>query len=247
MGEHAVAGPVPRLELTDWTERLGVRAGITLPGDGVEPFDLGLSGTVAPVGAVMERWRSFRRAMAPFDGVVTSHQVHGTTILTHQAHGGIGLAGDADGHLTTTPGLLLCVSVADCVPVYLVDPVRRAVALLHAGWRGTARGILPRAITILERAGSAVENLCMHCGPAICGDCYEVGGEVFSACRVPPPPGGRGGLDLRGLLAEQGRVSGVVNISTSQFCSRHGPGRFFSHRGSGGADGRMVAYLGLLP
>jgi copper oxidase (laccase) domain-containing protein len=73
-----------------------------------------------------------------------------------------------------------------------------------------------------------------------------VGSEVFAACGLGVPAGGKGTLDLRALLAEQAVHLGVKHISTSQLCSRHDGPRFFSHRGSGGRDGRMVAYLGLL-
>ncbi|HSB56091.1 MAG TPA: polyphenol oxidase family protein [Gemmatimonadales bacterium] len=247
MDERPVDGPVPRLELIEWGSRFGIRAGITVPGDGPEPFDLGLAGRIAPTGAVIPRWREFLASMAPFSGIVISHQVHGTTIRVHERVPGILLAADGDGHLTSSPGLLLAVSVADCIPVYVADPARRAVALVHAGWRGTAGGILPRAIGALRERGSRVENLWVHCGIGICGRCYEVGPEVFEACGVPVPAGGKGALDLRGVLLEQVRRAGVENVSTSGYCSAHGPGRFFSHRASRGADGRMVAYLGLTP
>src|SRR5690606_18360795 len=94
-----------------------------------------------------------------------------------------------DGHATRAPGLLLAVSVADCVPVSLVDPERRAVALLHAGWRGAAAGILERGLEVLaERLLARPEDLHVHLGPAICGGCYEVGPEVHRALGLPEPP-----------------------------------------------------------
>ncbi|HEV8600372.1 MAG TPA: polyphenol oxidase family protein, partial [Gemmatimonadales bacterium] len=138
-------------------------------------------------------------------------------------------------------------SVADCIPVYVVDPVRHVVLLLHAGWRGVAGAILPKGIDALIRQGSRVGDLLVHCGIGICGLCYEVTSEVFLACGVSSPTAGRGGLDLRAVLSEQAVNLGVEKVSTSQFCAKHDSRRFFSHRGSSGADGRMVAYLGLLP
>ena len=87
----------------------------------------------------------------------------------------------------------------------------------------------------------------MHCGVAICGTCYEVGSEVFEALELSPPADGRGLLDLRAVLERQGRALGVSRVSTSDRCSAHDAADFFSHRASGGADGRMVAYLGALP
>ena len=89
----------------------------------------------------------------------------------------------------------------------------------------------------------------MHCGVAICGKCYEVGSEVFEALDLPPPEArdGRGLLDLRAVLERQGRALGVSRVSTSDRCSAHDATDFFSHRASRGGDGRMVAYLGVLP
>lgn len=247
MDERPVGGPVPRFDLSEWGTRHHILAGITGRGEGPSPFDLGLAGQHTPVGPVMERWRALRRSVDPFTGIVVSRQVHGTTILTHEPFAGMLITGEADGHRTTAPGLLLAVSVADCIPVYLADPVRRAVALVHAGWRGTAGGILRKAIGLMRESGSTVGNLLVHCGVGICGPCYEVGSEVFEGCGLPVPAAGKGPLDLRQVLAEQARDLGVEKLSTSPHCSRHDSGRFFSHRGSGGADGRMVAYLGLLP
>ncbi len=243
-GEVRVEGSVPRYELPEWRERYGVVAGITLRGTGAEPFDLGLAGLAAPVGKVMTRWRAFRAAVPGFAGVVVSQQVHGTNLLWHQSARGMNIEDAADGHATQTAGVLLAVTAADCIPVYLVDPVCRAAALVHAGWRGTASGILAQAVALLRAHGSNVENVVIHCGIGICGLCYEVGSEVLTAFGDPAQAGEKRGLDLRTVLIRQAREQGVENISTSELCSAHGGAEFFSHRASGGADGRMVAYLG---
>jgi YfiH family protein len=247
MPETKVPGQVPRFELPEWRERFGVLAGITGRGEESQPFDLGLGGHAAPVGQVMARWRAFRASLPGFRAMVIAHQVHGTEVLWHETAAGLVLEGDADGHATATPGLLLSVSVADCIPVYLVDPTRRLIALLHAGWRGTAAGILDRGVALLEAHGSSPKDLVIHCGVGICGRCYEVGSEVFEGCGLAAPPGGRGNLDLRGLLAGAARCRGIQEVSVSSYCSAHDTAGFFSHRASGGADGRMVAYLGLIP
>ena len=245
MAETPVAGPVPRFELAEW-RRHGVVAGITGRGEGI-PFDLGLTGVSAPVGQVMDRWRQLRSSLPEFSALIVSRQIHGTEIAWHQGGNGLVILEGADGHGTATAGLLLAVTAADCIPVYVVDPVRRAVVLLHAGWRGVAEGILPAGLRELVRQGSRVENLLVHCGIGICGLCYEVRSEVFLACGVSAPAEGRGGLDLREVLSAQATNMGVEKVSTSPLCSRHDSRLFFSHRGSGGADGRMAAYLGLLP
>lgn len=242
--EVRVGGPVPRYELLEWRERYGVVAGITVRGTGAEPFDLGLAVSAAPVGEVLARWRSFRAAVPGFTGVIVSRQVHGTDILWHEAARGMIIEDASDGHATGTAGVLLSVSAADCIPVYLLDPVRRMVALLHAGWRGTAAGILAHGLKLLCARGSNVEDVVMHCGIGICGRCYEVGSEVLTACGVPALADVKPELDLRSVLKRQAQEHSVENISTSHLCSAHGGADFFSHRASGGADGRMVAYLG---
>lgn len=245
MKETPAPGPVPRYELAEWMAGLGVLAGITGRGAPDAPFDLGLSGA-SPIGAVLERWRALRNAVPGFHAAVVSRQVHGIRVLWHHAAAGLTIHEGLDGHATDRPGVLLCVTAADCIPVFIVDPERRAVALVHAGWRGTAAGILEAGVNELTVRGSHVENLLVHCGVGICGKCYEVGSEVFRGCGLLPPAGGKGPLDLRAVLAGRARGLGVERVSTSQFCSRHDEG-FFSHRGSGGGEGRMVAYLGLCP
>lgn len=245
MTEVPVEGPVPRFELVEWREQFGVVAGITGRGSAASPFDLGLAGTTTPVATVLDNWQELQHCLPAFCGLIVSRQVHGTQILWHDAGCGLVIREGADGHATDAPGLLLAVTAADCIPIYCLDPERRAIALLHAGWRGVAAGVLTQGIRLLTQHGCRVENLLVHCGVGICGLCYEVGSEVFAGCGVAAPPGGKGPLDLRRLLETQAVNMGVKSVSTSQFCSRHDPG-FFSHRGSGGADGRMVAYLGLL-
>ena len=114
MPERRVAGQVPRFELLEWKERFGILAGITGRGEESLPFDLGLGGQAAPVGEVLARWRTFRASLPTFHAAVIARQVHGTTVLWHDAAAGLVLRDDADGHATATPGILLTVTVADC-------------------------------------------------------------------------------------------------------------------------------------
>ena len=247
MTESPVPGTVPRFELAEW-RRHGVVAGITGRGTPGRPFDLGLGGAATPTGASRDNWRDLLACFPGFRGATLSRQVHGREINWGDPEqiAGLVVQPGFDGHAAESPGILLTVTVADCIPVYLVDPERRLALLIHAGWRGTAAGILPLAIQQMADRGAVVDNLLMHCGVGICGECYEVGREVFEACRLTPPDPGRGRLDLRKVLEDQGRSAGVSHISSSSHCSAHHRERFFSHRASGGGDGRMVAYLGLV-
>ncbi len=244
--EVRLPGELPRWEVPGWRERFGVTAGIT----GRETasggsFDLGLW-TATPVGEVIGRWRTWRDAMPGFHAIVMAHQVHGDRVLWTEDASGWVIHDRADGHATAQPGVLLAVTVADCVPVYLVAPNHRAIALLHAGWRGTAAGILARGVELLERhAGVSPADLVMHAGVAISGPCYEVGAEVMEGVGRPAPGSGPWHLDIRGVLAEQGAALGIAEISVSGHCTSRENAVFFSHRASRGADGRMVAYLGL--
>jgi polyphenol oxidase len=246
VAEVPVAGAVPRFEVAGWREQYGVVAGIT--GRGSEPgrgFDLGLW-SQEPVSQVMNRWLAFRRAMVGFNAVVLGNQVHGVEVReAPHVDGWIQVQG-VDGWVTTIPGILLTVTVADCVPVYLAVP-GRGVALLHAGWRGTAGGILDRGLQTLLKASKATEaEVTMHCGVGICGDCYEVGSEVMAGCGARADGPGPWHLDLRQVLADRARQLGVREISSSSWCSAHDRSCFYSHRASGGTDGRMVAYSGIV-
>ena len=238
-------GTVPRLELPGWRERYGVVAGITTRGTPESGFDLGLSGD-QPVGQVLGQWAAFRAAEPGFPLVTLGRQVHGTEVAWHDGGRGWLMLDGVDGHATSGRGVLLTVTVADCTPVYLLDPVQGAIALLHAGWRGASGRVLERGIRLLSgRAGSAVSDIVMHCGVSICGACYEVGSEVFEAFGLPVPQGGKGGLDVRGQLVAQAAALGIGQVTVSPWCSAHDRERFHSHRRSKGADGRMVAYLGM--
>ena len=233
---------VPRLELREWAEHYGIVAGIT-----ARPMSLGLWSDES-VGQVMGRWRAFRAAFAPrFSTLVLSHQIHGTEVRWHSGRldGWLVLDG-VDGHATSEPGTLLTITVADCVPVYLAAREKGTVALLHAGWRGTAGGVLEKGVRLLtERSPVRVTEVIMHCGVSICGDCYEVGYEVAEALGASVQDHAeRRRVDLRGVLVRQAQEIGIREVTVSPWCSAHDRERFFSHRASGGRDGRMVAYLG---
>lgn len=239
----AVDAVLPRLELADWAKRFGLVAGVTTREGG---FSLGLW-SEEPTSQVMTRWRVLRRAFEPrFPTVVLAHQVHGTAVRWHEGltAGWLVLDG-VDGHATCEPGILLTVTVADCIPVYLALPEHGCVALLHAGWRGLADGILDQGVEALTRATKAARReIVMHCGIGICGNCYEVGSDVAEKLGSRPGEAGPTYVDLRAILTTRAKILGIREVTVSSFCTAHHNDRFFSHRASGGRDGRMVAYLG---
>lgn len=237
-------GDPPLWDVPDWWARHGIVAGITGRRGRAGDFDLGLW-TDRPVGEVMGRWRAFRDAVPGFTAQVMAHQVHGSRIIEADATSGWVIHDGADGHVTTGRGVLLMVTVADCVPVYLAAPGRGMLALLHAGWRGTAAGILAGAIGAFRQRGIAAQDLVMHAGVAISGPCYEVGAEVIEGVGRTAAGPGPWHLDLREVLVEQGRAHGIGEITVSGHCTCRENAEFFSHRASGGRDGRMVAFLGM--
>jgi polyphenol oxidase len=219
--------------------------------DGTDDMSL-FGGT--PAGQVLPRWQQLRDALG-CAVIVHARQVHQARVLAHGAiPPGVHIAENADGHATDRPGTLLAVSVADCVPIYVIAPEQRAVALLHGGWRGVAAGILEHGVAMLKASyGADPHRLRVHFGPAICGACFEVGPEVVSGLGLDEGNPGQGAagyrrhVDLRAALAQRAVAAGVrtERVSTSAFCTRCGQSPFYSHRG--GCAERQVAVLGIRP
>ncbi len=203
----------------------------------------GLNDPAGDPVALMERWDALRQLAAEHGAprLVSAHQVHGDTIVSHGAEWAPGWlrVPDADGHLVRRGAVAMAVTIADCVPVFLAHP-NGAAALLHAGWRGTASRILPRAIDRLTDLGCDPGTLRLHLGPSISGEAYEVGPEVHLAVRGDADAR-RGPLDLRAVLAEQARAAGAPQVTISPWCTVGAHPRWFSHRR--GDMGRQVAVL----
>ncbi|UCF19238.1 MAG: polyphenol oxidase family protein, partial [Gemmatimonadota bacterium] len=174
--------------------------------------------------------------------VIRCRQVHGAAVARYEGNqaGGAVVLGDADALVTNQRGALLAVTVADCVPVYLVDPAHGILGLAHAGWRGAAAGVAPETVADMRSLGADLTMLYAHLGPAICGDCYEVGPEVSAAFGERPMA--RRAFDLRARIATQLESEGLRarNITTSRLCTRCGDRAFYSYRG-GDRGRRMCA------
>lgn len=130
--------------------------------------------------AVAENREVFRAALgAGALGLAPLEQFHSAVIRFFPAARNESCKGDAS--LTNHPGLLLAVQTADCVPILLVDPKQRAVAAIHAGWRGTLARIAQKTVGQMRmRFGSRPSDLLAAVGPSIGGCCYEVGTELVS-------------------------------------------------------------------
>jgi len=130
---------------------------------------------------VEENKRRFQAALSATDlTMVSLHQIHSDVTRTFDAAPAKQCKGDASA--TNTPGLLLGVRTADCAPVLVVDPKKRVVAAIHAGWRGTLQRIVTKSIGQMQMEfGCRPADLLAAIGPTIGGCCYEVGTEVASA------------------------------------------------------------------
>ena len=197
------------------------------------------TGSDDPVRDVMARWNALRNALGN-GRLATATQVHGRTVIEHDGAWRGWLRGeDADGHVAMSRGTAMAVTVADCVPVFLAHP-SGATAALHSGWRGTAAAITEHAIARFTSVGLEAGDIRLHCGPAICGRCYEVSPDVYGQLTgrhvESPTP-----VDLRALIMDQARALGVRKLSVSAMCTRCNNDRFFSHRA--GDAGRQLGVI----
>ncbi len=179
---------------------------------------------------------------AKFANLATLKQVHSADCVA--AGGRTGMLGHGDALLENAPGAVVAVKTADCIPILLVDPRRRAVAAVHAGWRGTAAGIAQRAITEMRsRFGTEPSNLEAAIGPGIGECCYEVGPEVSAQFGGQ----GRTRLDLPGINRRQLIAAGVTpgRIYASNLCTMCLPAEFHSFRRDKDAAGRLYSFIGL--
>lgn len=223
-------------ELVDHFAALGVVAFTT----GRDVGSFGMQSD-EPVADVMARWSRLRAHLGDAGRrLATATQVHGREFLEHRGSWRGWLRGDAvDGHFAPGRGIAMAVTVADCVPVFLAH-ASGASAVLHSGWRGTAAGITESAIRRYAALGVPARELYLHCGPAICGRCYEVSAEVFAQL-TGRDPGTPTTVDLRALIADRARALGVEQITLSPHCTRCDNDRFFSHRA--GDAGRQLGVI----
>jgi YfiH family protein len=180
--------------------------------------------------------------------IAVPRQVHGDRVAVVRRPGS---AADTDGLITSAERVFLCVTIADCVPILLADPENRAVAAVHAGWRGTASGIAAAAVRLMADAcGSHPNTLRAFVGPSASVCCYEVGEDVagkFSAQFVDRRTSSVR-VDLKGANRAQLTGAGLdpENIEISPYCTISETSIFHSHRREGSASGRMMAVIGII-
>jgi YfiH family protein len=181
-----------------------------------------------------------RDAKNPARAIATVKQVHGAEVLIAEHEGA---QGTGDGLVSNMNGLLVGVRTADCLPILLVDTERRAVAAIHAGWRGTAAGIVQRAIEMMQQQfGSNAKDIEAAIGPGIGACCFEVGPEVAREFG-PWDSEEKTCLDLSRINRLQLEGSGVRKIHESGLCTMCGTG-FYSFRREREQAGRMISFVG---
>lgn len=174
--------------------------------------------------------------------LATAKQIHSDQVLVV---GSAGPQGEGDALITNVPGIGLAIRTADCLPILIADPRNRAVAAIHAGWRGVVSEIASKTVDALRRQfGSKPEDLVVAVGPGIGACCFEVGPEVAVQFNLE----GRTKVDLIETTCRQlGRKGvNVGQISTSGLCSYCDAQLFDSYRRDREAAGRMIAMIGVI-
>jgi YfiH family protein len=169
----------------------------------------------------------------PLEAVVQGRQVHGSRV--ERCVAADGALAEADGQATAELGLAPLVLTADCLPVALIG--QGAVAMLHAGWRGLAAGILEEGVRAIRELGDD-GPLQAAIGPGAGGCCYEVGAEVHAAFGSRTTSGT---IDLKTIAAQRLTDADVERVHDTGLCTIcSDPALFFSHRRDGGVTGRQA-------
>jgi polyphenol oxidase len=227
-------------------------------------LNLGQSVGDDPVAVEENRRRFFGGFGIAATRVVRAKQVHGDGVLRVDAEL-VGRTGfprslvdepaEFDALITDLPGLALVVSTADCLPILIHDPVRRAVAAVHAGWRGTAKGIAARALAAMRAAhGTDPADCRAAIGPGIRRCCFEVDAVVAEAMAGALPSwerhatANRAGhwlLDIAGINRALLEAAGLRadRIEDVAMCTSCRTDLFFSHRAEKGRTGRMMNFI----
>jgi len=240
----------------DWPLPSGLRAAFTTRTGGVsaapwDTFNVAAHVGDEPADVAANRVR-LRELLALPAEPCWLNQVHGVKVCNFDS-AAMDTAVTADASVTSVPGRVCVVMVADCLPVLIASRDGQKVAAAHAGWRGLAAGVLEQTVAALGVPGG---ELSAWLGPAISAENFEVGDEVRAAFVVADPgasaafvPNARGRwqADLAGLARRRLARLGVTDVNGGQWCTFGDRERFFSHRRDGhlhaGQGGRMAALI----
>ena len=208
---------------------------------------------------VLQNWSKLAEGFAiPLEQFLVVNQVHGDGIFVIEPQGSYFSSRaelNYDAIVTNRAGLAICIKTADCVPVFLVDKVKQVVAVVHAGWRGTALAICTKVIRLMQNQyGSLPQDILAAIGPSIGKCCYEVDSITADAFGTqkgkesflfPAAAKNKWMLDLPEANCQQILNCGIpeTNIESSGYCTMCNQDSFFSHRGSGGVTGRQINFM----
>lgn len=210
--------------------------------------------------AIEENQRRLARALGVrVEDFTYTHQTHTTNVAVVREEDRGKRFMETDGMVTDVPGICLVTFYADCVPVYFVDPVHRAIGLSHSGWRGTVKRMGQVTLERMKEAyGTKPEDVFAAIGPSICQDCYEVSGDVIEEFRENfsefvwsqlfyEKENGKYQLNLwranQIVLTEAGVEA--QNIAVTNLCTHCNPEILFSHRSTGVKRGNLSALLAI--
>ncbi len=210
--------------------------------------------------AVEENRRRIAKAIGVrAENMTYTNQTHTTNVAVVEAKDRGKRFMETDGMVTNVPEICLVTFYADCVPLFFVDPVHRAIGLSHSGWRGTV-GKMGKVTVERMREETDPAQVVAAIGPSICQDCYEVSEDVIEKFRENfdkalwpelfyEKADGKYQLNLwranQAVLAEAGVPR--ENIAVTNLCTHCNPDILFSHRSTGTARGNLSAFLALIP
>lgn len=212
--------------------------------------------------AVEENRRRIAKAIGVrAEDMTYTNQTHTTNVAVVEAKDRGKRFMETDGMVTNVPEICLVTFYADCVPLFFVDPVHRAIGLSHSGWRGTVGKMGKVTIERMRKEyGTDPAQVVAAIGPSICQDCYEVSEDVIERFRENfdkalwpelfyEKADGKYQLNLwranQAVLAEAGVPK--ENIAVTNLCTHCNPDILFSHRSTGTARGNLSAFLALIP
>ena len=258
---------VQYLYITELEDRFPVKAFFTTKNGGVSQgafasLNLGYNTSDDPDAVTRNRHMVFS-SMGVEDPIVAfPHQVHNDVIghidadLEDIPEDRIVRFPETDATVTNRKGVMLTSLHADCIPVWLYDPVKHVAGVAHAGWRGTRLDIAAKtAREMCSRYGSEISDIIAVVGPGISHCCFEVGSEVFESFTemigdlgelAVDDKNGKYHLDLKGINRVLLERAGVGEVHVSEYCTVCSDELFYSYRRDNGITGRLCAGMMLI-
>ena len=213
---------------------------------------------------VLKNHKIFAKAVGfPYENIVTTNQTHTTNVrVVTKEDCGKGIAkdrdySDVDGLITNIPGIVLATYYADCVPLYILDPINKAIGLSHSGWKGTVNRIGENTLKLMnENYGTNPKDVICCIGPSICQDCYEISEDVanefineFGKNNKILYNKGNGKYQLNLWKANEWILLNSCilpeHLAVTNLCTCCNSDLLFSHRASHGKRGTLAAFLAL--